>query len=89
MLGAGLTTTGVDFAFVESDAEVAVTVTFILDVTDAGALYVAAVAVVLLKVPQADPLQPVPDMLQLTPLLLESLVTVAVKATVCPWSMVA
>ena len=48
----------------------------------------AEVVVLLLKVPHAVPLHEVPDMLQLTPLLLESLLTVAVKFRVCPASMV-
>ena len=48
----------------------------------------AEVVVLLLKVPQAGPLHEVPDMLHVTPLLLVSLVTVAVKFKVCPASMV-
>ena len=47
----------------------------------------AEVVVLLLKVPQVVPLHDVPDMLQVTPLLLESLVTVAVRVKVCPSSM--
>jgi hypothetical protein len=45
---------------------------------------VAAAVVVFVNVPHAAPLQPVPDTVHLTPLLLESLDTVAVNATVCP-----
>jgi hypothetical protein len=45
---------------------------------------VAEVAVLFVKVPQAVPLHDVPDMLQVTPLPLVSLVTVAVKFKVCP-----
>ena len=48
----------------------------------------AEVVVLLLKVPQAVPEHDVPDMLHVTPLLLLSLVTVAVRFTVCPESMV-
>ena len=44
----------------------------------------AEVAVLFVKVPQAVPLHDVPDMLQVTPLPLVSLVTVAVKFKVCP-----
>ena len=42
---------------------------------------------VFVTVPQALPVQLLPETLQVTPWLLESLVTVAVKLTVCPWSM--
>ena len=42
------------------------------------------VAVLFVKVPQAVPLHVVPAMLQVTPLLLVSLATVAVKFKVCP-----
>ena len=42
---------------------------------------------VFVKVPHAVPAQPVPATLHVTPWLLESLATVAVKFTVCPWSM--
>jgi hypothetical protein len=45
---------------------------------------VAEVVVLLVKVPQAVPLHDEPDMPQLTPLLVESLLTVAVKFKVCP-----
>ena len=42
----------------------------------------------MVKVPQAEPLHPVPETLQLTPWLFKSPVSVAVKFTVCPWSIV-
>jgi hypothetical protein len=38
----------------------------------------------LVKVPQAAPVHAVPDIVQVTPLLLESLLTVALKFKVCP-----
>ena len=56
--------------------------------TLAGASYVAAAVEVLANVPQAPPLQLLPDIVQLTPWLLESLATVAVKFAVCPPSIV-
>jgi len=84
MLGAGVTTTVEVTDFVVSLAEVAMTVTVILAETVAGALKVAAVAVLFEKVPQAVPLHDVPDMLQDTPLPLVSLATVAVKFKLCP-----
>lgn len=87
MLGGGLTTTVHDIDLVVSAAEVAVTVTVRLAETDGGALNVAAPVVEFVKVPQAVPAQAVPDMLQVTPWLLESFATVAEKATVCPWSI--
>jgi hypothetical protein len=43
--------------------------------------------VLFVKVPQAVPVHAVPESVQVTPLLLESLLTVAVKLRVCPWSM--
>jgi len=55
--------------------------------TDAGAVYVTAVGALLVKVPQALPEQPEPDIVQVTPLPLESLLTEAVKFKVCPRSM--
>jgi hypothetical protein len=88
MLGAGLTTTAAVADLVVSAAEVATTETVVLDVTVAGVLYVAEVAVTFLKPPHAEPVHPVPVADQVTPLLLESLLTVAVYATVCPWSRV-
>jgi hypothetical protein len=88
MLGGGLTTT-VDEADLEVSAtEVAFTDTVESEATGVGALYVAVVAVVFVKLPQAAPEHPVPETPQVTPLLLESFVTVAVKFTLCPWSMV-
>jgi hypothetical protein len=84
MFGSSETTTGADCDFDVSAADVACTVTVMFAETDAGALYVTAVAVLLVKVPQALPEQPVPDTLQVTPLLLESLLTEAVKFKVCP-----
>jgi hypothetical protein len=76
-----------DFVFDLSAAEVAVIVTVMFPEPDVGALYVTPDAVLFVRLPQALPLQPVPDMVQVTPLLLESLLTVAVKTKVCPWSM--
>ena len=40
-----------------------------------------------MKVPQADPVHDVPEMLQVTPALLVSFVTLAVKGSVWPASM--
>jgi hypothetical protein len=45
---------------------------------------VAEAVVVPVKLPQALPEHPDPETLQVTPLLVESFVTVAVKFTVCP-----
>ena len=42
------------------------------------------VAVVLLSVPHAEPLQPLPERDQLTPIVWESFCTVALKASVPP-----
>ena len=84
MLGAGVMITVEVTDFVVSLAEVAMTVTVIFAETLAGALKVAAVAVLFEKVPQAVPLHVVPDMLQDTPLPLLSLATVAVKLKLCP-----
>jgi len=84
MLGGGVTTTVEVTDFVVSLAEVAMTVTVIFAETVVGALKVAAVAVLFEKVPQAAPLHDVPDMLQVTPLPLVSLVIVAVKFKLCP-----
>jgi hypothetical protein len=47
---------------------------------------VAAVLLVLVKVPQALPEQAAPASAQVTPWFWLSLDTVAVKASVCPWS---
>lgn len=87
MLGAGETTTTAELVLVESAADVAVTVTLRFAATEAGALNVAALVVVLVKVPHAAPERPVADTLQVTPLALESFSTVAVNFTVCPGSM--
>jgi hypothetical protein len=84
MLGGGLTTTVDEADLVASAAEVAVTDTVKLAETGEGALYVAVVAVVFVKLPQAAPLHAVPETLQVTPLLPVSFATVAVKFTVCP-----
>ena len=84
MAGSGETTIGADFAFDVSAADVACTVTDMFAETVAGALYVTAAAVTLVKVPHALPEQPVPDIVQVTPLPLESLLTDAVKFKVCP-----
>ena len=84
MLGAGAMITVEVTDFDVSLAEVAMTVTVIFAETVVGALKVAAVAVLFEKVPQAVPLHEVPDMPQVTPLLLVSLATVAVKFKLCP-----
>jgi len=86
MLSGGLTTTLDDADSAVLATDVAVTVTVTLDVTDVGVLYVAPVVVLLVNDPQAAPVQFAPAIVQLTPLSLESLDTVAVKASVCPWS---
>jgi hypothetical protein len=83
MLGGGLTTTNVEADLVESAMEVAVTDTLKPAETDDGALYVAVVAVMFVRLPQALPEHPVPETLQVTPLPLESFATVAVRFTVC------
>jgi hypothetical protein len=88
MCGAGLSTTVDADDFVLSATAVAVTVMLELLVTDGGALYLAAVLVTLVKVPQALPVHPAPEALHFTPALVVSWVTLAVKSTVCPWSMV-
>jgi hypothetical protein len=49
----------------------------------AGALYVTDVVVTFVKVPQAAPVHPTPDSVQLTPLFAESFCTVAVKPVDC------
>jgi hypothetical protein len=84
MLGGGVTMTTAEAVLVVSATEVAVTVMLRLAETEDGALYVAALVVVLVKVPQAPPVTPVPEQLQVTPLALESFSTVAVNCTVCP-----
>ena len=84
MVGSGEMTTGAAFDFDMSAADVACTVTVMFAETVAGAVYVTAVAVLFVKVPQALPEQPVPDMVQVTPLPLGSLLTEAVKLKVCP-----
>jgi hypothetical protein len=82
--GAGATVTVDDFDWLVSATEVAVTVTVKGVESGVGALYVAAVVVTWVKVPQVLPMHPGPEALQVTPRLLESLATVAVKLTVCP-----
>lgn len=67
--------------------DVAFTVTVSTEETVDGATYVAAVLDVFVSVPQPLPLQLIPETLQDTPLLLESLVTLAVNFTVWPWSI--
>ena len=84
MLGGGETMTTAELVLVASATEVAVTVMLRLAETEDGALYVAVLVVVLVKVPQAVPVIPVPEALQVTPLPLESFSTVAVNFTVCP-----
>ena len=87
MAGAGSTPTVAEAETLLFATDVALTVTVSAEETPAGALYVVAVVDVLVNVPQAEPAQPLPDTLHETPWLLESLVTLAVKFTVCPWSM--
>jgi hypothetical protein len=62
-----------------SATEVAVKVTVFGEGAIAGAEYVTDVAVTCDSVPHVEPLQPAPARLQVTPLLWESLVSVAVK----------
>ncbi len=62
--------------------DVAVTVTVVWVVTEAGAVYVALVV----EVPLNEPAETEP---QVTPAFLESFATVAVMADVCPWSIAA
>jgi hypothetical protein len=87
IVGSGATVTAAEAVFVASATEVAVRVTARLLATAAGALYVSDVIVTFVSVPHAAPVQAVPEMVHMTPLLPESFVTVAVKLTVCPWSM--
>ena len=68
--------------------EVAVTVAVKAEEMLAGASYVAETVEVLVNIPQAPPLQLLPETAQLTPWLLESLATAAVKFKVCPASIV-
>ena len=88
ILGAGLTSTVEEADLVVSATEMAVTVTVRLAANDAGELYLALVAVVLVKLPHAVPLQAAPETCQVTPWLAESLVSVAVKPSVSPASRV-
>jgi hypothetical protein len=81
MLGGGETMITTEPVAEESATEVAVTVTLRFAGTVEGALYVAALVVVLVRVPRDAP---VPETLQVTPLSLESFSTVAVNFTVCP-----
>jgi len=84
ILGGGETLTPAEAVFEVSATEAAVTVMLRLAEDAPGALYVVAVAVVLVKVPQPVPAHPVPEALQVTPFALESFSTVAVKFTLCP-----
>jgi hypothetical protein len=79
IVGGGEIKTTAELDLEVSATEVAVTVMRRLPDTDAGALYIAVVAVVLEKLPQASPVTPVPEALQVTPLLLESFCTLAVN----------
>jgi hypothetical protein len=69
---------------VESATDVAVTVTASAAETVLGALYVVAVAVPAVSVPQAAPVQDAPETVHVTPLLKVSLATVAVKLICWP-----
>ena len=84
IIGAGATVTVAEADFVVSATEVAVTVMVRLAETEVGALYVAALAVTSVKLPQPAPVQLAPEALQVTPLLVESLATAAVKFKVWP-----
>ena len=77
MAGGGPTVTVAEALLVVSATEVAVTVTLSWPVTVPGALYVAPVLAVLLKVPHSAPEAPSADRLQVTPWELESLSTLA------------
>jgi hypothetical protein len=70
--------------FVESVFETTVRLTAAGLGRVAGAVYVTEVGVVLLSVPQADPLQPLPETDQLTPAFFESFCTVALKFCMPP-----
>jgi hypothetical protein len=87
MLGAGFITTCVEDILVKSAMELAVTVAVKAEETDDGGLYFAVVVVEFVMVPQAAPLHAVPETFQVTPMLVGSFATVAVKFTVCPRSM--
>ena len=67
ILGAGFTVTVVVADLVLSATEVAVTSTAREEVTGGGGLYVALAVVVLVNVPQAAPVHPLPVKLQVTP----------------------
>jgi hypothetical protein len=82
--GGGQTSTGAEPLLVGSATEVAATVALRSAEVPEGALYVAEVAVTLVKVPQAAPTSPVPEQLQVTPFALESFSTVATNLTCCP-----
>jgi hypothetical protein len=75
--GGGQTSTGAEPFLVGSVTDVAVTVMMRSAATPEGALYVAEVAVTLVKVPHAEPTSPLPEQLQVTPCALESFSTVA------------
>jgi hypothetical protein len=78
--GAGaVTVTAAVALLVGLATEVAVKVTAFGEGAFAGAAYVTDVAVMFNSAPHVKPLQPVPERLQVTPLLWESFVTVAVK----------
>lgn len=85
--GAGFTFTTAEAETLPFSTDVAFTVTVRGEATTGGALYVAAVLDVFANVPQPLPLQPLPDTLQDTPLLLESSLTLAVNFIVWPWSI--
>jgi hypothetical protein len=76
--------TSVELALVVSATDVAVTIMLRLVETGDGALYVAELVVMSVRVPQAAPVSPAPEQLQVTPLLLESFSIVAENLTVCP-----
>lgn len=88
MEGVGITVIVTDAVFVVSPAAVATIVTVIFAVTDAGALYIAADVVTLVNVPQALPVQLLPDMVQATPWAAVSLASVAEIPFCCPCTIV-
>ncbi len=78
-VGAAVTVTVAVELLVGSATEVAVRVTPFGEGALADAAYVTDVAVMFDSVPHVEPLQPVPERLQVTPLFWESFVSIAVK----------
>jgi hypothetical protein len=86
-LGGGMTKNVDEAVWVVWATEVAVTVTLKLAEIDAGAMYVAEVAVTLVNVPHAVPAHPGPVALHATPLFVVSSAKLAVNCKDWPWSM--